>query len=202
MNNDSVSKNPQSKVLPQKSGENKILKAIFDWVEVFVFSAVFVILLFTFVARVTTVDGASMNQTLANGQKLVLTNLFYTPKHGDIVVFQRNSDNKPLVKRVIGVAGDVISFDFEHCKVYRNGEELVEDYAWFDPKYEGSPMRRGIYESGVEITVPDGCIFVLGDNRYNSEDSRFNSVGFVTLESVVGKAIFRISPLSKFGKVN
>jgi len=194
---------PKAEENATQSKFDKTMKSIFEWIEIFVFSAAFVLLLFTFVARVVTVDGNSMNKTLLNKERIIVSNLFYTPQNEDIVVFQcEGAGNALYVKRVIGVAGDKIRIDFTNRKIYRNGVELVEDYIWLDPDYDGRPLTNGSFPHNTEVTVPQGTVFVLGDNRFHSADSRYSSVGFVKVETIVGKAIFRVFPFNKIGTID
>lgn len=174
-----------------------------DWVGSLVYAILAVILLNIFVFRSITVDGASMNNTLMDKDRVIATNFFYTPQRGDIVVVQADAIlntngtfGEPIIKRVIGVEGDVIRFDFDNGIVYRNGEALSEDYIkeltyynrWLDAV------------SGVDYVVPEGCVYVMGDNRNNSKDSRaHDEVGMVDVDLIMGKAFLRIYPLDKFG---
>jgi signal peptidase I len=146
-----------------------------------------------------TVSGDSMYPTLHNTEKIWISNLGYTPQNGDIVVVQeRNSAlNDPIVKRVIATENQKVRFDFENWKVYVDGKELSEDYInyedWCAMKSYGCPE---------ELTVPPGCIFVMGDNRNHSTDSRDARVSFISEDDVLGKVVLRIFPLNKFGAVN
>ena len=148
-------------------------------------------LVFTFGLRVVQVDGHSMQPTLLNGERLLMTPL-KTPDYGDVVIVDSYIPyGKPLVKRVIGMGGDTIDIDFEAGIVYRNGAALEEPYT-AEPTY--------LFES-VEfpITVPDGCLFLMGDNRNNSTDSRDVSVGCVDERDIMGAAVLRVLPFGKIG---
>ena len=168
-------------------------KDILEWLDAVALAVVTVALLSTFCARLVRVDGISMNPGLLDGQRLLITRLL-TPDYGDIVVTDSRIDyGKPLIKRVIGKAGDTIDIDFQNGIVYRNGEALVEPYT-AEPTY--------LYESvDFPVTVPEGCIFVLGDNRNNSKDSRDADIGFVDVRDVLGKVVFRLSPLNGMGVI-
>lgn len=167
------------------------LSTIYEYVETVLFAMLLLVILFTFLFRVAGVKGGSMEPTLYTTERLLLTTHFYEPTHGDIVVINRYTED-PLIKRVIGVAGDTIRIDAATGIVYCNGEALQEPYvsAATDPK-----------ELIGEITVPEGYIFVMGDNRPVSKDSRSAEIGLVDTESVVGKAVWRLWPLNRFGAV-
>ncbi|MBQ8171590.1 MAG: signal peptidase I [Oscillospiraceae bacterium] len=173
----------------------------YDWVASLVFAVLFMLLLNLFVFRSITVDGESMMNTLLDKDRVIATNLFYTPSRGDIVVIQadrlRPTVNslygEPIIKRVIAVEGDTIRFDFENGIVYLNGEAIKEDYI-LEPTLR--PENR---VSGTDYVVPEGYVFVMGDNRNNSTDSRDFRVGMVDTDLIMGKAIFRFAPFDKMG---
>lgn len=154
------------------------------------------LLIFTFIARPATVDGSSMLPTLENGERLIISNLFYEPKAGDIVVLcgeADGEDGKNLVKRIVATEGQTVDIDFEAGDVYIDGEIISEPYI-LEPTY---------LEEGTQfpLTVPEGEIFVMGDNRNGSRDSRSESVGTVKEEYIVGRALFRVFPFDRFGKI-
>ena len=186
----------------------KRLASIYEWVEIFVTSLVCVALLFAFVFRVCGVKGTSMKDTLNNKDFLILSNAFYTPKHGDIVVLYVNSsEEEPLIKRIIGLPGDEIDIDpeptlcidpqsgveYRKNNVYRNGVLLDEPYVHYP-----TPL----YDFRGKIKVPEGQVFVMGDHRNSSKDSRRNDVGTIPMDHIIGKAVFRLFPLDDFGTVN
>lgn len=176
-----------------------------DWTGSLVYAVLFMLALNLFVFRSITVDGGSMNDTLLDKDKVIATNFLYTPDYGDIVVVQadmlqrRNTGTygEPIIKRVIGLAGDTIRFDFETGEVYRNGELLEEDYI-----KELTRLEEFGTTSGVDYVVPDNCVYVMGDNRNNSRDSRDQvSVGYIDVDQIMGKAFVRIYPFDKFGLI-
>ncbi len=189
-----------------KSPNKKLLAGILDYAELFVIAICVVIILFSGIVRICTVDGDSMKNTLKNGETLVVSDTFYTPDRGDIIVFHQTDNsfiadsNKPLVKRVIGVGGDTVRIDFTTWMITvtdKDGESFVldEDYIFLDP------ARSDSFSGVREYTVPEGSLFVLGDNRRNSLDSRYSNVGFVDARRVLGKVILRVAPISSFGVV-
>ena len=162
----------------------------YEWVQTLVCSVLAVVLVFTFAVRGFRVDGQSMRETLQDGDMLLILNdhlcAGYQP--GDIVVLRKAGfrDGKPLVKRVIALAGQTVDIDFEAGIVYVDGEALEEDYI-----REPTWTPEGL---DFPVTVPEGHIFVLGDNRNNSSDSRHRDLGPIDLRMVIGKAVFLAVP--------
>ena len=186
-----IGTNPSASEKKPKS-RAELLKAVYDWLEIFCLSVVLVILIFTFVGRMATVVGDSMEPTLQNGDRVLVSSFFYTPECGDIVVVQKDSgyyDDQLLIKRVIAKGGQTITFDFAEWTVCVDGEMIEEPY--INRVFEA--MKKGDI-TGDTVTVPEGCYFVMGDNRNFSADSRFEEVGFVKETEIVGKAVYRISP--------
>ena len=180
-------------------GEKKPFQSIYDWIEVVAISLSLVLLFLNFIARVTTVVGDSMLPTLHGGESLFVVSVGYEPEKGDIVVVQddRSAINYPIVKRIIGTENDTIEFDFENWLVYVNGELLEEDYI---NKQDFVNMKS--YGCEERITVPSGYVFVMGDNRNASTDSRDTRLGYISEDDVIGKVVFRIAPFGRMGAVN
>ena len=191
----------------KKEKPNMVL-SLLDFFEIVVFSITVVILIFSFVMRLCVVNGGSMNPTLINGERLLVSDLFYKPECGDIIVFHQTGeyDNEPMVKRVIAVGGETVDIDFDTksdtCTVTitdKNGYSRIldEPYAQFI-----EPIRSAQGNQTYPLYVPDGYVFVMGDNRYNSKDSRDLSVGLVDERRILGKAILRVAPFDKFGTID
>lgn len=190
------------------------LNDLMDLVESIIFSIFIVTLIFTFLFRIATVDGPSMNNTLIDKDRLIITHLFYEPKYGDIViindengyvydtdgktVLKTNGLNKKIVKRVIAISGQEINIDFAEQKVFVDGKELDEPYALYD-NMQG--VFNNEYAFQYPVTVPEGYVFVMGDNRNISRDSRDSKVGFVPVSEIMGKVVFRVYPFDSIGKI-
>lgn len=171
-----------------------IKKEIFEWLEVIAFSLVAVVLVFTFVFRIVGVDGDSMQNTLYEDDRLVITHLFYKPKAGDIVIITQPTEvHMPLVKRIVAVGGQTVDIDPERGLVYVDGTVIEEPYIK-EPTYRipSPPME-------FPVTVPEGKVFVMGDNRNHSIDSRSTDVGMIDERYILGKAVFRIYPFERIG---
>ena len=177
----------------QDAGKKLNLKReIFSWLEALIGAVIIVGLIITFIGRPILVSGHSMENTLMDQDRIIITPLYWELKHNDIVVVRRK-DDIPLVKRVVGMAGDTIDFDWETGVTLLNGEPLEEPFI-------REPMTEPRYPTiDFPVTVPEGYIFVMGDNRNNSSDSRSQDIGLVNLQEVMGKAVFQIWPLSRFG---
>ena len=169
----------------------KMKREIMELVDSIVLALVAVMILFTLVCRIYVVDGDSMNTTLTHGDRLLVSQLFYTPEQGDIVCFvATENNNKVLVKRIIATEGQTIDITSERT-VTIDGVPLEEDYLneWIytDPKYFDFPY-----------TVQEGEVFCMGDNRVNSKDSR--DLGPIETKHLLGRLILRLMP--NFGTVN
>lgn len=175
-------------------GSAGVRRELYDWAQAIVTAIVFVVILFTFFVRVTGIKGHSMMPTLQQGDKVLLSNLFYTPRHGDIVVLTKSSFMKdPIVKRVIATEGQTVFFDAVRHEVVVDGEPLDEPYI-------NEITNLGGIISDKKV-VPKGCIFVMGDNRNNSSDSRIPEIGMIDRRDILGKLLIRIYPLDMFGPV-
>lgn len=162
---------------------------IYDWIGAVIAALTAIVVILTYILRVVGVDGDSMQPTMQNGDRLLLTYTCSELEQGDIVVIDRY-DTEPLIKRVIATGGDTI--EIVNTKVYVNNVMLVEPYI------KGTTTARDM--SG-KLTVPPGYIFVMGDNRTVSKDSRMNAVGLISEKDVVGKARWCIWPPKSFGSI-
>ncbi len=169
----------------------------FDFLELFVFTLVAVMIITTFIFRHSVVEGPSMQNTLQDGEHLIISGLFYTPKRGDIVVCQdyETGHKNPIVKRVIAVGGDTVEI-LPDGSVLVNGELQREDYVFIDPGMIDT------FPGMEEVTVPEDMVFVMGDHRNMSSDSREFLSTFVREDAILGKVILRFYPFEKFGTVN
>ncbi|MBQ9162002.1 MAG: signal peptidase I [Clostridia bacterium] len=182
-----------------------IVSALFDVVEILAFSLLTALVIFTCFFRLCRVSGASMNNTFLDGQLLVTHNVFYTPEQGDVIVFHMTSDkvpryNEPMIKRVIATEGQTVRIDYGAKQVYVDGVALEEDYVHllYD-KYYLAPDYGFDHQSGIfEATVPEGHLFVMGDNRNNSADSRQSEIGFIDRRRILGKVILRVAPFTTY----
>ena len=152
------------------------------------------ILMFTFVMRIIVVSGPSMENTLQNGDAMLVWSLGYTPRQGDVVVLtKRTYQEDSIVKRVIATEGQTVDIDYATGTVYVDGQPLEEDYI-------KEQMQIPSYGEGTNhVTVPEGCLFVMGDNRNQSADSRYSGIGIVDERCVIGRAVMVLFPFAHFG---
>ena len=176
---------------------------VLEWMSCMIFAVTAMLVINLFFFRSITVSGTSMNDTLVDGDKVIAMNFCYTPQYGDIVIVQADKlKNKntglygePIIKRVIAKGGDTVRIDYANGNVYRNDELLEEDYI----KDLTHLHNDGWLQDNEEIVVPENCVFVMGDNRNASNDSRnLQDVGFIDVDSIMGKAIVRFAPIKSF----
>ena len=197
--------NKETDVPEQKSvNSQKPLLALLEQVELFVIVFAVIVLVFSFIGRTCRVSGDSMNNTLLDGENVLISNVFYTPARGDIIVFHQTDEmdprnNEPIVKRVIAVDGETVRIEHfgSTMRVTVTDADgvstvLQEDYIEYDyPSYPDSVTF-----------VEEGTVFVMGDNRSHSADSRAERIGLVDTRRILGKVVVRLAPISRFGKVD
>ncbi|MEG1886973.1 MAG: signal peptidase I [Oscillospiraceae bacterium] len=184
--------------IPEIEEPRTAIHEIYEWVDCIVVAVVFVVLLFTFVFRIVGIIGPSMKDTLHENDKIIISNFMYEPEQGDIVVISRNYTNdhgyayeEPIIKRVIAVEGQTVDIDFDKGIVYVDGSTLDEPYT--------RTLTTNRYDVVFPVRIGENQVFVLGDNRLESLDSRSTRIGIVDKRYVLGKAVFRIYPFNKFG---
>ena len=197
--------------LEKKKNEREtksIASSVYEWIETIVFAGCFVLFVFAFVARPARVVGGSMLNTLTEGDTVIVSDLFYKPEYGDVVVFQNIEANRsdPLIKRVIATEGQWVNIEFHSStrtmSVYvADSESELATAEPLDESMYAIYLQDAFVMSGINfpVCVPEDHIFVLGDNRNHSLDSRSMDVGFVNEQNIVGKVLFRAIPLNKFG---
>ena len=196
-NTQEQTKNTSSSTVKKKE---PFTKNLLDQIEIIIIFFAVIVLIFSFMCKTCKVDGDSMVDTLHNEETVMIWSLFYEPNYGDIVVVHDNDTlKKPIVKRIIGLPGDTVHIETysKSMKVtitHSDGTltELAEDYA----HYEGSSHY---YSPSATYKVNAGEVFVMGDNRFDSLDSRM--LGCYDSRQILGKVIFRISPINKIGTV-
>lgn len=172
---------------------HKAAEYIYSVFSAFLICMMIIFIAFTFFFRLVQVSGDSMYPTLENRDRLIISNLFYTPDYGDIIAISKSDGQEDaMIKRVIALPGDKVYIDFSTHIITVNGNVLYEDYEVFEPISEQ-------YDLTYPVTVPENSVFVLGDNRNNSVDSRTASIGFIGLDEISGKALIRVFPV---GKIN
>ena len=183
-----------SMTLDNKATSKKKVKAdeklnVFEIFEAIIAAFFVITLVFTFVFRVFSVDGPSMKPTLQDGDKVIVSTIGYSPEKGDIVVLSSTEGlKKPIIKRVVAVAGDVVDINFTTGVVTVNGIE--EHYT--------DQLTTQQFDVAFPVTVPEGTVFLLGDNRGVSLDSRSTQVGCVDERLIVGEVLFRFFPLGNW----
>ncbi|MDR0914904.1 MAG: signal peptidase I [Oscillospiraceae bacterium] len=172
---------------------SKASAGVYDWYSSLLLAIVAVVLLLTFCFRLVNVSGTSMEATLLNSDKVFVSNLFFTPKTGDVVIISHAQHySEPLVKRVIATEGQSLKIDFENQKVTVDGVVIDEPYVF-------SPMMP---EDGeIPSIIPPGKLFVMGDNRAASNDSRSSQIGLIDENDILGKAYFVLFPFNRMKNI-
>ncbi len=189
---------PRRKLTPEdiQALEQKKRSNAYDWIQCLASALIVCVVIFIFFVRVIDVKGTSMYPTLNNQDKMLVSDLFYKPKVGDVVVFTKDEydPDKALVKRVIATEGQEINIDFDLGIVYVDGQAIEEDYI--------NELTTTKLDFIGPQTVPEGCVFVMGDNRNMSTDSRKSEIGMVDNRLIIGKVYCVIFPLTSFGEVS
>jgi signal peptidase I len=180
----------------EKTKKKSAKREMLEWVEAIVAAVLIAFVIRTFIMTVVRVDGQSMENTLYNNERLIVWRLGYEPENDDIIIFEpRCAQGSYYVKRVIATEGQTVKIDYDTNSVYVDGEKIDEPYI----KEEMSLYMFSANDD--EWTVPEDCVFVMGDNRNHSSDSRNPDVGFVTKDSILGKVVLRFWPLNTIGLV-
>lgn len=175
-----------------KKEKKSITKLVVEFVSIIASSIVAIMLIFTFAFRIVGVNGPSMMNTLLNGDWLLVSAFIPEPERGDIVIVtQPNAFNEPIVKRVIAVEGDTIDIDFENAEVIINGKVIDEPYL-------STPTTDDEGAWDYPITLKKGQVFVMGDNRQHSSDSRSPDIGLIDENYILGQVILRFAPIGDF----
>ena len=170
------------------------IAGFYDWIRCIIFAISIVVICLTFVFRLVDVEGSSMDSTLASKDKVIVTNFFYTPDNNDIIVISHGAKyENPIIKRVIATAGQTVELDYENNRLIVDGILLDEPYI------NGTTFGNNIGDNDIPEVIPEGKLFVLGDNREVSMDSRSTEIGLIDVENVIGKAQFVAFPFSEFG---
>lgn len=192
---DLIEETEESSGESEESTAKSFKKEFFEWVQAIAIAVVLALLIRTFVFTLVKVDGSSMVPTLQDGDRLYVTRLLYKPKASDVIVFRPAGDkDKYYVKRVIATEGQEVDINFSTGAVMVDGVVLDEPY-----------INELTYAQGnvsFPVTVPKDCVFVLGDNRNRSKDSRFSDVYMVSEDSIMGGAVFRLFPFNAIGKID
>ncbi len=192
---DELQENVPEAEAEKESGAAVFRNELFDWVQNIAVILTAVILIFVFMFRVIGVEGDSMKPTLHDKDWMIISNLFYDPKPGDIVVLTKKQFmEQPIVKRIIAVEGQTVDINFDTGVVKIDGEVLDEPYI--------AEKTKRQFDVSFPVTVPENCVFVMGDNRMHSSDSRVSSLGMVDEKYILGRLLIRIYPFNQIGPVD
>ncbi len=173
------------------TNKSKLVKGIYEFASILLTAVIAVGIMFTFVFKLSAVDGQSMENTLHHGDSLIITSAVKHFEVGDVIVTsQPNAYNKVLIKRVVATEGQTVSFNRYSGKLIVDGVPVDEPYIK-EPMLFTASMRN-------EFVVPEGCVFVMGDNRNNSSDSRDSNIGFIDERYIMGKVIYKLGDTEMF----
>lgn len=186
---------------PQEQAPRRPGSELFEWFQMILGCVVAAVVIFNCFARLTRVDGDSMNNTLQHGELMLVWSLGYQPEQGDIVVLNKTSavlpgwtGPKAIVKRVIALGGQTVDIDYASSTVYVDGVPLKEDYLPEEMYLPASPFMQQTHWE-----VPEGSVFVMGDNRNHSTDSRDDRLGIIDQDYILGKVVLGLWPPSRVG---
>ena len=191
--------------IEEKTPETNWKTELWEWVKTIVIAVLIAVLLKTFVLTLAKVDGQSMEPTLQHADRMYVNKLLYTPERGDVVIVETGDPNAPFyIKRVIAAEGDTLFINFNTGDVYVNGEIIDEPYI-AEPthrsgEYINRLMAKGKFSLENPIVIGEDQVFVMGDNRNNSKDSR--EIGPVSVDDITGHAVFRFWPLNNMGNTD
>ena len=196
---------------PSVSKGEAFRQDLLDWLQLISVVLVVIVGVFTFVVAIVGVSGSSMYPTLHDGDMMLVRRIAYSPEQGDVIVLRKDGtfDDRALVKRVIAVGGQTVYIDYDANTITVDGMIIEEPYLnrEYDRDYGDDVMSDDRYELdpayiGQEFTVPDGCVFVCGDNRNHSSDSRSVELGMVDERYVIGEVMIVFFPFSHIGVIN
>ena len=173
---------------------------LFEWLQMVLACVLGAVIAFNCVVRLSVVDGHSMDPTLDHGELMLVWSLGYSPKQGDIVVLNKTTADflgeAAIVKRVIATGGQSVDIDYVKGKVYVDGAALKEDYILEEMYLPGNPHMQSTH-----FDVPEGEVFVMGDNRNGSTDSRDDRLGSVHTDYILGRAVLSVWPVGRIGRI-
>ncbi len=181
------------------SKPSRTVRTILEWIEELIIAMVLIAIVFTFVCRVVTVTGTSMVPNFHDGDRVLVVSDLTGVEQGDVVVIVNVLD-EPIIKRVIATEGQTVDFDYETKSVLVDGQTVDETQFGLENGITEEPFSSFALLDFPQ-TVPEGCVFVLGDNRAVSEDSRYQDVGMIDERNILGKAVFHLFPFQNLGPV-
>jgi signal peptidase I len=175
--------------------QTNVSSEVYEWLQCLVTALLICVLVFAFFVRIIDIIGTSMVPSFHDGDSVIISNLFFEPKQGDIVVLRKLAfQEEPIIKRIIATEGQTVDIDFSTGTVYVDNLPLSEPYT-------AEPTYNPIDFDG-KITVPENHVFVMGDNRNHSTDSRDSVIGCVDERYIMGKVLLRLLPFSDFGPID